>query len=175
MVAQERMKVADLEAELRESASEREALKLAMRILEEENQRFRTILTSPSQAVRELKTATPTQRLTPSPSHSHSRSSSSSSLFVPNVAAPDSPHANLQNLTSVEPLPSVANGIYPEEAMDLVTDRETVQPQRVTRSPPPPLEVDCWPDSPDTAYYTSAPPETADPDEDETTVRLITR
>ena len=55
MVAEERMKVADLEAELRERASEREALKLAMKILEEENQRFRAILASASQAVRQAR------------------------------------------------------------------------------------------------------------------------
>ena len=174
------MKVADLDAELRELASEREALKLAMRVLEEENQRFRNILTSASQVVLQVKSTTSTQRLTPSPSRSHSRHSSASSSSVPNAArsAPGSPHANFQHLTPVEPLPSVANGAYPGEApttVDLAKRKESIQPQPVTRSPPPPLEVDCWPDSPTSPYYTSTSSETAELDEGETTVRLTTQ
>lgn len=151
MVARERMRVADLEAELREFASEREALKLAMKVLEEENQRFRDTLASDSHPVRQVKTATPSRRLTPSPSRSHGRHSSSSSVPYAAGSAPDSPHANLRYLAPVEPLPSVGNGTCP------------------------PLEVECWPDSPTTPYYTSALPETAEPDEGETTARLITQ
>lgn len=179
MVAQERMKVADLEAELKESVSEREALKLAMKILEEENQQFRNVLAPASQAVQQVRTTTPTQRLTPSPSPSHSRHSSRSSLSVLNAigSAPGSPRANPQCLTPVEPLLLVTNRAYPEDTratVDLAERKEPVQQQPGKRSPPPPLEVDCWPDSPDTPCSTFAPPD-AEPDEGETTARLNTQ
>ena len=178
MVAQERMKVADLEAELRECTSEREALKLAMKILEEENQRFRNILASASQVVRTARATTPAQLHVSSPSRSHSRrSSQSSSLSIPIVpSAPDSPYANPQSLTHVESLPSVVNITYPRNTTTTVdpwTGKEPVQPQPVTRLPPPLLELDGWADSPDgTPHYTSAPPETAEPDQGEGTARL---
>jgi len=174
MVAQERMKAADLEAELREFASEREAMKLAMKILEEENQRFRSVLASASQVVRHVKSATPTQRLTPSPSRNHSRNSSkSSSLSIPIASStPGSPRASPQYLTPAETSPPVGNIAYPLTT-DSAEHAETVQP-RLTRSPPPPLEVDGWPDSPDTPYYATLP-STAEPDEGETTARLTTQ
>ena len=158
MVAQERMKVAGLEAELTEVASQREAMKLAMRVLEDENQRFRDTLSSASQAAPQVKTTTPAQRLSASPSRSHSRRSS---LSVPNALA------SLQYPTPVEPLPSVGDGTYRAESPttdDLTEHQEFVQPHPVTLSPPPPLDVDCWSDSPVASYYTSAPPETAEPD-----------
>jgi hypothetical protein len=172
------MKVADLEAELREFTSKCEALKLAMRVLEEENQQFRNVLTSASQAIRQAKTL-PANRLTSSPNRSHSRNSSKSSLSIPDAAgsAPGSPHANLQYLTPVGHLPSVGNETHPAKTpitVDLAGREETAQSQPVTWSAPPPLEVDCWPDSPSTPYYPSSPPETADPGEGETTARLAT-
>lgn len=156
MVAQERMKAAHLEAELREFASEREALKLAMWVLEEENQQFRNILGSASQAVPQVKPTTSTQRLTPSPSRSHSRHSSRSSLPVSDAAGsvPGSPYANLQQPTPVEHLPSVGNETCPEHTsitVDSTKHRETVQPQPRTWSPLHSLEVECWPRSPDTS------------------------
>ena len=178
MVAQERMRAADLEAELREFASEREAMKLTMKILEEENQRFRSVLTSASQVVRHVKTATPTQRLTPSPSPGHSRHSSrSSSLSIPIApSTPGSPRASFQYLTPVEPSPPVSNIPCPGKTptADLTRNAETVQPRLMTRSPLP-LEFDGWADSPNTPYYTSTLPETAEPDEGETTARLTTQ
>jgi len=174
------MKVADLEDELRESASEREALKLAMKILEEENQRFRTILVSASQVVRNVKATTPTQHLTPSPSRSHSRHSSGSSLSIPIApSTPGSPRASPQYLTPNESSPWVGNAMYPGKTpttADFTKDEETVhvQPQPVTRSLPPPLEVDGWAESPNTPDCTSAPPETAEPDEGAPTAWLST-
>jgi hypothetical protein len=169
MVAEERMKVADLEDELRERASEREALKLAMRILEEENRRFRAILASASQVVRQVE---PTQRLTPSPSRSHSRQSSKSSLSIPIAPpTPGSPRASPQYLTPTELSPWASNVTYPGKTP---TTADFAQPQLVTRSLPPPLEVDSWADSPNTPYYTSAPPKTAEPDEGTSTARLST-
>ena len=167
------MKVADLEAELREFTSEREALKLAMKILEEENQRFRNILASASQVVRNVKAATPTQRLSPSPSRTHSRRSSRSSLSVPVApSTPGSPRDSIRNLTPVEPSPWADSTTYPAETLD-VAEKEATQPQRVTRSPPPPLKVDGWGDLPKTHYHISTPPETAELDEGETTVSIV--
>ena len=178
MVAVERMKVTDLEDELRERASEREALKLAMGILEEENQRFRAILVSASQAPRHVKPTTPTRHLTPSPSRSHSRHSSRSSSSIPIPSpTPGSPRASPQYMTPAESSPWVGHTTCPEKmptAVDFVKDEETVQPRPVTRSLPPPLEVDSWADSPNTPYYTSAPPDAAEPDGGATTTRLST-
>lgn len=169
MVAEERMRVADLEDELRERASEREALKLAMRILEEENQRFRAILASASQAVRQVKAATPTRRPTPSPSRSHSRHSSKSSLTIPIAPhTPDSPWVSPQYQTPTESSPWVGSATHPGKtptAADFAGDKEAVQPQLVPRSLPPPIDVNRWADSPDTPSYAHAPPETAEPDE----------
>ena len=178
MVAEERMKVADLEDELRERASEREALKLAMKILEEENQRFRGILASASQAVRNVKVATPIQHPTPSPSRNHSRQSSkSSSLSIPIVPSnPGSPRTSPQYLTPGES-PWVEHTTYPGKApttVDFSEDKKIIRPQPATRSLPPPLEVDGWADSPGTPYYTSAPHETIELDEDPPTARLTT-
>ena len=177
MVAEERMKVADLEEELRERASEREALKLAMRILEEENQRFRGILASASQAVRNVKAATPTQRLTPSPSRSHSRHSSKSSLSIPIApSTPGSPSASPRYLTPSESSPWVSNTTHSGKTpttVDFSGDREIVQPQPGTRSLPPPLDIDGWADSPSTPYYTSALPDTTESNEGASTARLI--
>jgi hypothetical protein len=173
------MKVADLEDELRERSSEREALKLAMRIVEEENQRFRAILASASQVVREAKATTPSQRFTPSPSRSHSRHSSKSSLTIPIAPhTPSSPRASPQYLTPAESSPWVGETTYPERTpttADFAEERETIQPQPVTRSIPPPLEIDGWADSPNsTPYYASASPETAEPDEGASTARFST-
>ncbi|KAF9650608.1 hypothetical protein BDM02DRAFT_3185272 [Thelephora ganbajun] len=186
MVAHERMKVADLEDELRERASEREALKLAMKILEEENQRFRNILTSASQVVRHVKATTPTRCLTPNPnpnpnpSRSHSRHSSQSSLSMPIVSsAPGSPHTSPQYLTSSESSPWTGNVTHPGKTpttADFAKDKGILRPRPVTRSLPPSLEVDGWVDSPDTPYYTSAPLETVEPDEGAPiTVRVAAR
>ena len=179
MVAQERMKVADFEAELRESASEREALKLAMKILEEENQQFRNILGSASQVARHVRATTPARRLTPSPSRSHSQHSSrSSSLSIPVVSStPGSPHTSSQYLAPTEPSPWIGDTTYPGKTpiiVDFAESNGSVRP-RTTRSPPPPLEVDGWADSPSTPCYTSAPPKTAEPDEGETTAQLTTQ
>lgn len=101
MVAVERIKVADLEGELRERSSEREAMKLAMRILEEENRRLRDVLASASQTVGQVRATTPTRGLTPSPSRNHSRRSSKSSLFTP--IAPDAPGSPLASPQYVTP------------------------------------------------------------------------
>ena len=178
MVAEERMKVADLEEELRERASEREALKLAMKILEEENQRFRSILTSASQVVRNVKATAPARGLTPSPSRNHSRHPSKSSLSIPIVpSAPGSPHASPQYLTPAESSPWADDTTYLEKtltATDFPRDKEIVQPRPGTRSPPPPLDVNGFADSPSTPYYTSAPPETTEPGEGASTPRLAT-
>ena len=178
MVAEERMKVANLEDELRESASEHEALKLAMKILEEENQRFRSILTSASQVVRHVKTITPTRGPTPSPSRSHSRHSSKSSLSIPIASpTPDSPRADPQYLTPAESSPWIGDTTSPGKtpiAADFAKDEETVEPRPVTRSLPPPFEVDSWADSPNTSYHTPTLPETAEPDEGMDTARLST-
>lgn len=172
------MKVADLGEELRQRDSEREALKLAMRILEEENQRFRSILASASQTVRHVKTTTPTRNITPSPSRSHSRRSSKSSLSIP-IPSPTqgSPRASPQYLTPAEASPWASHTTFPEKtptAIDFTKDEETVQPRLMTRSLPPPLEVGGWADSPNTPYYTSAPPEAAEPEGGATTARLST-
>lgn len=169
------MKVADLEEELRQRASEREALKLAMRILEEENQRFRSILASASQVVRNVKATTPTQRLTPSSSRSHSRHSSKSSLSIPIApSTPGSPHASPQYLIPAEPLTQVSNSTKIPATVDLSEGREVVQPQPGSRSLPPPLDVDVWADSPSTPYHTSAPPKTTELHEGPSTARLTT-
>jgi len=178
MVAEERMKVADLEEELKECASEREALKLAMKILEEENQRFRNIFASASQVVRNVKDTTPVRGLTPSPSRNHSRRPSKSSLSIPVVpSAPGSPRASLQYLTPAEPSPWLDDTTYPEETLtttDFPIDRVIVQPRSETRSPPPPLNADGFTESPGTPYYTSVPPETTEPGEGASTLRLAT-
>lgn len=175
MVAEERIKVADLEYELRERSSERDALKLAMKILEEENQRFRNILSSASQVVGLTKPTTPTRHC---PSRSNSRHSSKSSLSIPIApSTPGSPHASPQYLTPAESSPWSGNTPYTGKtptAVDFARDEETVQPQSVTRSLPSPLEVNGWAESPDTPYYTSAPPEMAAPDEGASTARLST-
>jgi len=163
------MKVADLEAELRERASEREALKLAMKILEEENQRFRAILASASQAVRQARATTPAQRPSPSPSRSHSQHSSKSSLSIPIARHPPGspPQASPQYLTPSESSPWTSDtraGKTPTTS-DFFQDK-TLQSERVAQSLLPPLEVNRWADSPDgTPGYISAPPETAEPDE----------
>jgi len=161
MVAEERMRVADLEEELRERDSEREAMKLAMKILEEENQRFRAILASASQVVRQVKIAAPARRLTPSPSRSHSRHSSRSSLSIPIARhTPGSPPASPQYMTPSESSPWAGDTT---RAGKTPTTADFAQSERVTRSLPPPLEVDSWADSPDsTPCYVSAPPETPD-------------
>ena len=175
MVAEERMRVADLEDQLREGASEREALKLAMNILEEENQRFRSILASASQVVPQVAFATPTQRITPNPSRSHSRHSSKSSLSIPIAPpAPGSPCASPQHLTPTESSPWAGNPGKTPTTADFTKDEETVQPRMVTRSIPPPLEFNNWGDSPSTPYYTSALPKTAEPDECASVTRLST-
>lgn len=168
MVAEERRRAADLEAQLRESASERHALGLVVKILEEENQQFRDILASASQVVRQAKTTSPADRHTPSPSRNHSRNSSRSSLSVPNAAgsAPGSPHANPKHPTLVGSVPSVGNETETPTNVDLAWREETVKLQPATWSTPPPPEVDCWPDS------HTAPPEAAEPDEGEATERL---
>lgn len=164
------MKVADLEDELKERASEREAMKLAMKILEEENQRFRSILASASQSVRNVRSTTSTRCLTPSPSRSHSRHSSRSSLHIPIApSTPGSPRASPQYLTPAESSPWVGDTTYPEK-----TPTTTDYPQPATRSLPPPLEVNGWADSPSTPYYTSVPPETTEPDEGASTARAAT-
>ena len=160
------MKVADLEEELRERASEREALKLAMKVLEEENQRFRNVLASASQVVRNVKVTTPVRGLTPSPSRSHSRHSSKSSLSMPVApSTPGSPRTSPQYLISADSSPWID---------DFPIDKENVQPQSGTRSPPPPLDADGFADSPSTSYYTSVLPETKGLGEDASTPRLAT-
>lgn len=164
------MKVADLEAELRERASEREALKLAMKILEEENQRFRAILSSASQAVRQARATTPARRPSPSPSRSHSQHSSKSSLSIPITRhPPGSPaQASPQYLTPTESSPWIGDttcaGKTPTTAD--FSQGKALQSERVARLLPPPLEVDHWADSPDgTPGYLSASPEAVEPDE----------
>ena len=176
MVAEERMKVADLEEELRERSSEREALKLAMKILEEENQRFRAILASSSQAVRHAKAATPARRHTPSPSLSHSRHSSTSSLTIPdaNRHTADSPYVSPQCLTPTESSPWAGDtkraGKTPA-AGDFTQDKS----EKVARLLPPPLEVESWADSPDvTPTHIPAPPETAEPDGGASAIQSLT-
>ena len=160
MVAEERMRVADFEAELRERASEHEALKLAMKILEEENQRFRNILTSASQVVRNAKTTTSTQHSTPSRSRSHSRHSSrSSSSIPPPPPTSGSPPPSFQYLTPAESeSPWVDDVTYPGKTptvADFPRDKEIVQPRPGARSPPPPLDIACWADSPCVPDYSS--------------------
>lgn len=155
------MKVADLGEELKECASEREALKLAMRILEEENQRFHDIISSASQVVRNVKTTTPTRRVTPSPNSSHSRHSSKSSSSIPiSPSIPGSPHAGPQYLIPAESSPWADNTAYPEKTpavADFPSDKEIVQPRPGTRSLPPSLDADDLADSPSTPYYSSEP------------------
>jgi len=172
------MKVADLEDQLRERASEHEALKLAMRILEAENQRFRSIMALASHVVQNVEATTPAQHLTPSPSRNHSRHSSKSSLSIPIVpSTPGSPQASPQYLTPSESSPWAGNAMYPGKTpttADFDKDEGTVQPQPATRSLPPPLEVDGWAESPNTPYCTSAPPEMAEPDEGASIARLST-
>jgi hypothetical protein len=181
MVAEERMKVADLQEELRQRASEHQALKLAMGILEEENQRFRNILASASQVVRSVKATTPTRGLTPSPSRNHSRRSSKSSLSIPVApSTPGSPHTSPQYLTPAESSPWNDETTYPGKTLTTAGfpgDKEIVQPWLGTRSPPPPLEVGGFADSrdsPSTPYYTSVPRETKEPGEGASTPRLTT-
>jgi len=176
MVAQERMKVADLEAELRERASEREAMKLAMKILEEENQRFRTILTSASQAVRQARASTPARHLSPSPSRSHSRHSSKSSLSIPIARHPTGspPQASPQYLTPSESSPWISDATCAGKTPTTAgfSQDKALQSERATQSLPPPLEVNRWADSPDgTPGYISVSPETAEPDEGASTTR----
>jgi len=178
MVAEERMKVADLGEELRERASEREALKLAMKLLEEENQRFRNILASTSQAARNVKATTPTRGPTPSPSRNHSRNSSKSSLSIPVASStPGSPRASPQYLTPAEPSPWIDDTMYPGKTLTAVGfpgDGEIVQPRPGTRSPPPPLDADGFADSPSTPYYTSVPPKATELGESASVPRLTT-
>ena len=178
MVAEERMKVADLEEELKQRASEHEALKLAMKILEEENQRFRNILASASQVVQNVKDTTPVRGLTPSPSRNHSRRSSKSSLSIPAVpSAPGSPRASLQYLTPAEPSPWLDDTTYPDKMLtiaDFPIDKVIVQPRSETRSSPPPLNADGFADSSSTPYYTSVPPGVMEPGEGASTLRLTT-
>lgn len=178
MVAEERMRVADLEAELRERASEHEALKLAMKILEEENQRFRNALTA-SQVVRSVKTTASTRRSTPSPSRSHSRHSSESSLSIP--APPPiscSPSPRLQYPTPAESeSPWVSDLVYPGKTptvADFPIDEEIVQPRPGTRSPPPPLDIARVADSPCTPDYSSVPSEATEPGEGASDAQLAT-
>jgi len=178
MVAQERMKVADLEEELRERASEREALKLAMKILEEENQRFRAVLASAPQAVRQARATPPPRRLSPSPSRSHSRQSSNSSLTIPIVRHTlESPYASPQYMTPTESSPWGGGTTRAEKTpttADPAQDK-TTQPEKAARSLPPPLEVDHWADSPNIAPgRMPAPPETAGPDRGVSAIRSFT-
>jgi len=171
MVAHERMKVKDLEDELRERASEREAMKLAMKILEEENQRFRTVLTSASQVVRHAKATTPTLHPTPSSSRSHSRHSSKSSLSIPG-----SPPMSPQYLPPSEPSPWAGTTTHPEKTPTTTgfgKDEESVQPRPVARSLPP-RDVDGWADPHDTLNFTSASPGVGESGEGAYTARLST-
>lgn len=178
MVAEERMKVADLEGELRERASEHGALKLAMKVLEEENQLFRNTLASTSQAVRNVEATAQAQALTPSPSRNHSRHSSKSSLSIPVVpSTPGSPRASPQYLTPAEPSPWIDDTMYPGKTLTAVGfpgDGEVVQPRPGTRSPPPPLDADGFADSPSASYYTSVPSKATELGEIASTPRLNT-
>lgn len=178
MVAEERMRVADLEAELRERASEHEALKLAMKILEEENQRFRNVLTA-SQVVRNVKTTTSTRSSTPGPSRSHSRHSSKSSLSIsapPHISG--SPPPSPRYLTPGESeSPWVSDVVYPGKTptvADFLVDEEIGKPRPGTRSPPPPLDIARLADSPCTPDYSSAPPEATEPGEGASDAQLTT-
>lgn len=178
MVAEERMKVADLGEELRERASEHEALKLAMKVLEEENQQFRNTLTSTPRAVRNVEAAIPAQALAPSPSRSHSRHSSKSSLSIPVApSTPGSPRASPQYLTPAEPSPWIDDTTYLGNTLTTVGfpgDGEIVQPRPGTRSPPPPLDADGFADSPSTSCYTSVPSKATELGEIASTPRLTT-
>jgi len=169
------MKVAELEDELRERGSEHEALKLAMKILEEENQRFRAILASGSQVTRQVKVSTPTRRRTSSPSRSHSRhsSKSSSSLSI-GPSVPGSPRASPQYLTPSESSPWVGDTTHPGKTPTTAREKETTQPQLAARSLPPAFETGSWADASNTPHHTSAPPEMGEPDEGASAVRSST-